>query len=72
MHPEPCGKQMSPCPAVLMSMRVAGRLMQLEKLEQAASEVQFQGNKASLPSDLIDLFRRYEQVTHSYLTYGRR
>ncbi len=45
-----------------MSMRVAGRLMQLERLEQAPSDVQFQGNKESLPPDLIDLFRRYEQV----------
>lgn len=67
MHPEPCVKQMSPCPAVQMSMRVAGRLMQLERLERAASEVHLQGNKASLPIDLIDLFRRYEQVAHFYL-----
>jgi hypothetical protein len=49
-----------------MSMRVAGRLMQLERLEQAPSDVQFQGNKESLPPDLIDLFRRYEQVLFSF------
>jgi hypothetical protein len=64
MHPEPCAKQVSPCPSVQMSMRVAGRLMQLERLEHAASEVQYQGNQASLPTDLIDIVRRYEQVLH--------
>ncbi len=65
MQPEPCAKQVSPCPTVQMSMRVAGRLMQLERLEEAASEIQYQGNQASLPTDLIDIVRRYEQVLHS-------
>jgi hypothetical protein len=43
-------------------MRVAGRLLQLERLEHALSDVQYQGNQASLPPDIVDLVRRYEQV----------
>ena len=43
-------------------MRVAGRLMQLERLEHAATDEHFQGNQASLPIDLVELVRHYEQV----------
>jgi hypothetical protein len=62
MLPEPCSKQSSPCITVQMSMRVAGRLMQLERLEHASSELHYQGNQASLPPDLIDIIRHYELV----------
>lgn len=62
MHPEPCPKQVSPCFTVQMSMRVAGRLMQLERLEHASSKLHYQGNQASLPSDLADIIRHYQQV----------
>jgi hypothetical protein len=43
-------------------MRVAGRLMQLERLEHAATDEHYQGNQASLPTDLVELVRHYEQV----------
>ena len=68
MHPEPCGKQVSPCATVQISMRVAGRLMQLERLDHAVSEVQYQGNQASLPPDIVDLIRRYQQVRCCFST----
>jgi hypothetical protein len=47
-------------------MRVAGRLMQLERLEHAATDEHFQGNQASLPIDLVELVRHYEQVTYVF------
>jgi hypothetical protein len=43
-------------------MRVAGRLMQLDWLEHSVSHLQYQGNEASLPPDLVDIVRHYEQV----------
>lgn len=43
-------------------MLVAGRLMQLERLEHAATDEHYQGNQASLPMDLVELVRHYEQV----------
>ncbi len=62
MQPEPCARLASSCSTVELSMRVAGRLMQLERLENAATDEHYQGNQASLPLDLVELVRRYEQV----------
>jgi hypothetical protein len=64
MYPEPCAKQASTCITVQMSMRVAGRLMQRERFERASSELQYQGNQRSLPPDLIEIIRHYQQVSH--------
>jgi hypothetical protein len=62
MHPEPCAKQASSCVTVQMSMRVAGRLMQLERLDRTSLEFQYQGYQRSLPTDIIDIIKRYQQV----------
>ncbi len=62
MQPEPCARPASSCSTVELSVRVAGRLMQQERLENAATDEHYQGNQASLPLDLVELVRHYEQV----------